>query len=114
MAEFSQEVKELAYSLDPHCWVRYSGKLKSFKQEMEVRRLASLSQASEAVGTARRIREHAVRVETLEPKSKLAIKMIDAVAAMMKAGTVTIEDVQMVSSLDDIKLTINLRRKCSE
>jgi hypothetical protein len=40
-----QRVKEMAYSLDPECWISYSGKPKRFKQYMEGRRLSSLIRA---------------------------------------------------------------------
>lgn len=41
----SQEVKDLAYTLDPECWVSYSGKAKRVKQQMEHRRQVCLAEA---------------------------------------------------------------------
>lgn len=43
MAE--QHIKELAYTIDPECWVSYSGKPRQFKSYMEGRRTASLQKA---------------------------------------------------------------------
>lgn len=42
-----EEVKELAYQLDPECWISYRGKPRDFKRSMEVRRKASLERARE-------------------------------------------------------------------
>jgi hypothetical protein len=42
-----QDIKERAHSIDPECWVSYSGKPKHVKQAMDVRRLAALKQAKE-------------------------------------------------------------------
>lgn len=42
-------VKELAQTLDPECWVSYSGKPKHVKQYMEGRRVAALNQAREQI-----------------------------------------------------------------
>lgn len=44
-----QDVKEVAYKLDPGCWVSYSGKPRPFKQEMDLRRSASLAHAQKIV-----------------------------------------------------------------
>ena len=43
---WSQETKELAYKLDPECWISYSGKPRKFKSYMDQRRLASLRRAA--------------------------------------------------------------------
>ncbi len=43
---YPQEVKDIAYRLDPECWVSYSGATKQVKQHMESRRTASLARAS--------------------------------------------------------------------
>lgn len=40
-----QHQKELAYRIDPDCWVSYSGQPKSVKQAMDARRTASLAKA---------------------------------------------------------------------
>jgi hypothetical protein len=49
------EVKQLAYKLEPECWVSYSGKPKHFKAAMDVRRTAALQNAErelmESAGT---------------------------------------------------------------
>ena len=39
------DVKQLAYTLDPECWVSYSGKPRAFKQVIEQRRVAALAKA---------------------------------------------------------------------
>lgn len=39
------EVKLLAYTLDPECWVSYSGKPREFKQMIERRRVDALAKA---------------------------------------------------------------------
>lgn len=57
----SPEVKDLAYAIDPPCWVSYSGKPKEFKQQMERRRQVSLAEAD------RRLKEE----ESLKPESPL-------------------------------------------
>ena len=46
---FEQDVKELAYTLDPACWVSYSGKPRYFKAAMDDRRSATLRQAQETI-----------------------------------------------------------------
>jgi hypothetical protein len=43
---YSDHVKQVAYKLDPECWVSYSGKPKNFKSYMETRRVASLKKAA--------------------------------------------------------------------
>lgn len=104
-------VKELAYSLDPECWISYSGKPKEFKQRMEIRRATSMHKASEAIYEADVRHEREERIAALEPKAKLAITMIDKAAQLMKSGKITIENVEMTSSLDWVTLTVSLRRK---
>lgn len=42
---YDEDVKKRARELDPECWVSYSGKPRSFKSCMEVRRTASLEKA---------------------------------------------------------------------
>ncbi|WP_439357904.1 hypothetical protein [Bradyrhizobium sp. DASA03007] len=42
---YEQDVKELAYTIDPPCWVSYSGKGRFFKAAMEDRRNKALKQA---------------------------------------------------------------------
>jgi hypothetical protein len=44
---YPQEVKEIAYKLDPECWVSYSGQTRHYKRVMEIRRQASLARAME-------------------------------------------------------------------
>ncbi|WP_186214549.1 hypothetical protein [Burkholderia gladioli] len=44
-----QEVKELAYKLDPECWVSYSGRPRKFKAYMDSRRTASLEEAERRI-----------------------------------------------------------------
>ena len=44
---YPQQVKEIAYEIDPECWVSYSGKPKAYKSAMDARRTAALRQASE-------------------------------------------------------------------
>lgn len=51
---YEQDVKDLAYTLDPPCWVSYSGKGRNFKAAMDYRRNASLRKAQD---TMDRIRE---------------------------------------------------------
>jgi transcription elongation GreA/GreB family factor len=58
----SQDVKELAYELDPLCWKSYSRKPKVFKQAMEARRVQSLREASQ------RLAKDAPRYRTLEER----------------------------------------------
>lgn len=41
------KVKQIAYKIDPECWVSYSGKARAFKQQMDVRRTAALDKAAE-------------------------------------------------------------------
>lgn len=43
---WSEDVKELAYELDPECWESYSGKAKAFKQGIDRRRSAALKEAN--------------------------------------------------------------------
>lgn len=42
---YSDKVKQIAYKIDPDCWVSYSGQPKEYKQRMDIRRLASLKKA---------------------------------------------------------------------
>ena len=44
-------VKALAHTLDPECWVSYSGKPKQFKQAMDIRRNAALAKARASSNT---------------------------------------------------------------
>lgn len=43
------EVKQLAYKIDPECWVSYSGKPRKFKAYMDSRRTAALEEAERRV-----------------------------------------------------------------
>lgn len=115
MSEYPQEVKERAYAADPECWISYSGKPKSFKQIMEARRTASLRAAQQQYDHEQRfIQERAERIklrDSLDEKSKYAIRQIEKCAALMKSGTVTIGAVNMQSSFDEVTLTIKLYRR---
>lgn len=42
---YSEEVKQLAYKMDPECWVSYSGATPDFKRAMDKRRTLSLEYA---------------------------------------------------------------------
>lgn len=42
---YPQHVKELAYTLDPECWISYSSKPRAFKSYMDGRRTAALQKA---------------------------------------------------------------------
>lgn len=44
-----QAVKDRAYKIDPPCWKSYSGKDKQYKQRMDSRRTASLTQARKEI-----------------------------------------------------------------
>jgi hypothetical protein len=46
---YEQDVKELAYTIDPTCWVSYSGKPRYFKAAMDDRRTKSLREAQETI-----------------------------------------------------------------
>lgn len=47
-------VKALAYTIDPECWVSYSGKPKPFKVAMDIRRTAALNEADARIATSER------------------------------------------------------------
>lgn len=44
---YRDEVKQIAYQLDPDCWVSYSGQPKAYKQRMDIRRLHALKKAQQ-------------------------------------------------------------------
>jgi hypothetical protein len=44
---YDHRLKEIAYKLDPECWVSYSGKPRSFKSHMDSRRTRSLRAAQD-------------------------------------------------------------------
>lgn len=46
---YEQDVKELAYTIDPPCWVSYSGKGRNFKAAMDWRREKCLREAQEQI-----------------------------------------------------------------
>lgn len=46
---FEQDVKELAYVIDPPCWVSYSGKGRNFKAAMDDRRNKALAKAQDEI-----------------------------------------------------------------
>jgi hypothetical protein len=46
---YEQDVKDLAYTIDPPCWVSYSGKGKNFKSAMEFRRKKCLADAQQQI-----------------------------------------------------------------
>ena len=58
---FEQDVKELAYTLDPPCWASYSGKPRYFKAAMDDRRNASLRTAQDQIDSIKR-RQRGTRV----------------------------------------------------
>ncbi len=51
---YEQDVKELAYTLDPPAWVSYSGKPALFKAAMDDRRTASLKDAERTINRIKR------------------------------------------------------------
>jgi hypothetical protein len=42
----THRVKLVAYTIDPECWISYSGQPKQFKRAMDARRNAALRQAA--------------------------------------------------------------------
>jgi hypothetical protein len=46
---YEQDVKELAYTIDPPCWESYSGKGRNFKAAMDNRRNKALALAQEEI-----------------------------------------------------------------
>jgi hypothetical protein len=46
---YAEEVKQLAYTIDPTCWVSYSGKPRNYKAVMDSRRTASLDKAQKQI-----------------------------------------------------------------
>lgn len=42
---YRQEVKDIAYKLDPECWESYSGKPRAIKRAMDTRRTRALQEA---------------------------------------------------------------------
>lgn len=42
---YPQAVKDIAYTLDPECWVSYAGKPRAHKSYMDGRRSAALAKA---------------------------------------------------------------------
>lgn len=48
---YLRAVKELAYTLDPECWVSYSGKPRGYKSAMDGRRTRTLLKAQELLPT---------------------------------------------------------------
>lgn len=55
---YEQHVKELAYTIDPECWVSYSGKPCEFKSYMDERRTASLQKAEREYASHERRRPY--------------------------------------------------------
>lgn len=55
---YPQHIKELAYTIDPECWVSYSGKPREFKSYMDVRRTASLQKAEDDFARHERRQHH--------------------------------------------------------
>jgi len=53
----SQDVKELAYTIDQPCWVSYSGKPRWFKAAMDERRTKALEQAEATIGRIKKRRK---------------------------------------------------------
>lgn len=45
----TEEVKQLAYKIDPECWISYSGMPKAVKQYRDGRRSLSLQQAEKQI-----------------------------------------------------------------
>lgn len=46
---YSRSTKELAYALDPECWLSYAGKPVEYKRRMEVRRSDALRRADKDI-----------------------------------------------------------------
>src|SRR5882724_7786783 len=54
---YSQDVKELAYTIDQPCWVSYSGKPRWFEAAMDERRTKTLEQAQATIGRIKKRRK---------------------------------------------------------
>jgi len=81
---YDQDVKELAYTIDPPCWVSYSGKPRYFKAAMDERRHRALQQAQATIGRISR-REKPTSVE--ERLAELESEIAELRACTHKSGT---------------------------
>jgi hypothetical protein len=70
---YDQEVKDLAYTLDPPCWISYSGKGRHFKAVMDGRRTASLELAQQQIDGIKRRRHAQANPNPLKEALDLAL-----------------------------------------
>jgi hypothetical protein len=100
---YSQEVKELAYTLDPPAWVSYSGKARNFKAVMDDRRTASLRKAQKQVDQVIERRHGGRRVSSFmeEALDNFMVEIINS------DGCRSVEYSDSLSLGDDIMRWIN-------
>ena len=117
----SPRVKDLAYQLDPDCWISYSGKSPSFKRSVEARRCAALAKAQRIIDrspvpeikmptatvTIDVVRE-AVRAAVKVAGKAVALKIIEAYGASV---VVNLHPHHYADVLDDCRAALRAERE---
>lgn len=100
---YSQDVKELAYTIDPVAFVSYSGKPRNFKAAMDFRRDAALREAQGQIDRVIERRNGGRRTGsfTEEPLDNFMVEFTS------KDGTHSVEYSDSLSLGDDINQWIN-------
>ncbi|WFU52236.1 hypothetical protein QA639_21245 [Bradyrhizobium pachyrhizi] len=100
---YAQEVKELAYTLDPPAWVSYSGRPRNYKAVMDGRRSLSLIKAQQQIDAVIERRHGGRRVSQFrdEPLDSFMVEIIDG------DGCQSVEYSDSLCLGDDIQRWIN-------
>lgn len=76
-----QRIKNLAYRLDPKAWESYSGREKSHKQFMDIRRTRSLELAAQNLGRLSEPEDEMPRTTN----ERFARQVVDAIGRLTRA-----------------------------
>ncbi|WP_315768495.1 MULTISPECIES: hypothetical protein [unclassified Bradyrhizobium] len=77
---FDHDVKQLAYTLDPACWVSYSGKGRWFKAALDDRRNAALRQAQAQIDAVKA--RHAARQEQRDRERRTGAHVLETAKSL--------------------------------
>jgi hypothetical protein len=103
---FEQDVKELAYTIDPPCWVSYSGKGRNFKAAMEFRRKRALDDAQGQIDQVKERRMARRQIKSLmgadDPDQNFMVEITTA------------EGTRKVEYTDDINIGEDIARWAAE
>ena len=103
---YSLEVKALAYTLDPECWVSYSGQPRKYKRYIEGRRVAALEKAQRFFNRQEESKMEIIHCPCQEPK-QLTVRDLNPGDTFVYTDVLQVVGIYLVCDYSDSPSTNN-------